>query len=727
MHAQNIKLNQIGFYPKSEKTAIIPDGRVGSSFYIINDISKDTVFNGIVKAKSYWEWSDEQVSQADFSALTIPGQYIIRVGSSESYPFEVKTDLYESILEASIKIYYFQRCSSPLLSTHVGIYSRNSGHPDDRIKVHPDAASPERPSGTILSMPKGWYDAGDYNKYIVNSSITTYTMLAAFEHFEETLNTLEVNIPESGDSTPDILDEIKWNLDWMLAMQDSNDGGVYHKLSFKNFSGYVMPEMATADRFVLPKTTAATFDFAAVMAQASRVFEAYESNFPGFADKCYQASLKAWKWGRSNPSIIYKQPNDVKTGEYGDSNLKDELQWAATELYITTKADSFYIASETPTINPSVPSWSSVGMLGIVSLAKNRKNLTDIVDKSVVETKILELANQLRETYRTSPYHITMGKSASDFVWGSNGLAANQSLILLSAFDLTNDGSYFSAAYANLDYILGRNPLNLSFVTSFGDNSPQNPHHRVSISDNISEPVPGILAGGPNPGQQDGCNYSSNLPALSYVDDICSYASNEFAINWNAPFFFTIAGITHVLRNSSENLPFIIMQSETELARENESITLTTRVGGMQPINYQWLKNGETISGANEEFLTIDNVTLKDEADTYKVQISNEKGNIETKVMQIKITEVITDLEEADVLIPDIYFAPNPTKDKKLYLKNSVRDVKVIITDVNGKEYRTIIEPNDFIDLSHLSKGIYIINVLSQDSTKIITKKIVLE
>lgn len=731
VYAQNLKLNQIGFYPKSEKTAIIPDGQFGDLFHILEDVSKDTVFTGVIQESNRWGPSQEDVSQADFSALVTPGKYTLVVGTSQSsYSFEIITDLYQDLLKASVKAFYYQRCSTPLLTAHAGVYNRNLGQPDDHVFVHPDAASSERPSGTMLSMPKGWYDAGDYNKYIVNSGISTYTMLAAFEHFAGILNPLEINIPESGDTTPDILDEIKWNLDWMLAMQDPNDGGVYHKLSFKNFSGYVLPEMATADRFVLPKTTTATFDFSAVMAQASRVFEAYESNFPGFTEQCYQASLKAWKWARSNPNIVYKQPGDIKTGEYGDTNLKDELQWAAAELYITTKADSFYIASETPSINPSVPSWQSVSMLGLLSLAKHRNNLTDIADKSVVEMKIIELANKLREAYQTSPYHITMGNSSSDFVWGSNGLAANQSLILLSAFDLTNDGSYFSAANSNLDYLLGRNPLNYSYVTGFGDNSPRNPHHRVSISDNISEPVPGLLAGGPNSGQQDGCNYSSNLPALSYVDDICSYASNEIAINWNAPFLFVVAGISDALKQESQKPPFIITQSETELVRENETATLVVKVGGMEPISYQWIKNDEEISGANTEALTVLNVNKNNEVDTYKVRISNDKGEIITNTMKLKIEngQVVTSLFIDAAKTSTIYFSPNPTKDKRIHLNNLVTNAELIVTDSSGHESRPKIQRNNYIDLSYLPEGVYFLQLVSQDTGEILTTtKIVLD
>ena len=112
-------------------------------------------------------------------------------------------------------------------------------------------------------------------------------------------------------------------------------------------------------------------------------------------------------------------------------------------------------------------------------------------------------------------------------------------MALLTAFELTRDSSYLRAALSNLDYLLGRNATTFCFVTGFGSGSPLHIHHRVSQSDGVIPPVPGLIAGGPNPGQQDGVTtYPSKLPGLSYTDNYQAYACNEIAINWNAPFLF---------------------------------------------------------------------------------------------------------------------------------------------------------------------------------------------
>jgi endoglucanase len=139
-----------------------------------------------------------------------------------------------------------------------------------------------------------------------------------------------------------------------------------------------------------------------------------------------------------------------------------------------------------------------------------------------------------------------MGKTPQDFVWGSSAVAGNQGIALVQAYRLTGDERYLHFALANLDYLLGRNATGYSFVTGFGDKPPMHPHHRPSIADGVTQPVPGLLVGGPNPRapQQDRCtSYTSEVPDEVYSDDACSYASNEIAINWNAPLAYLAAAL----------------------------------------------------------------------------------------------------------------------------------------------------------------------------------------
>ena len=371
-------------------------------------------------------------------------------------------------------------------------------------------------------------------------------MLAAYEHYANYFKTQNLNIPESADTVPDVLNEAMWNLEWMLAMQDPNDGGVYHKLTSKNFSGMVMPNADTSDRYMVQKATPATLDFAAVMAVASRIYAPYESAYPGLSTKMLNAAKSAYQWAKANPAIYYVQPSDIFTGGYGDGDVNDEFAWAAAELYITTKDNAYYTDLNPSAVTADTPSWGGVKSLGWISLAHNLGSLTSAADKTLIKNRLDGLATTIVAKKTSSAYGVPMANS--DFNWGSNSGALNQAMMLLAAYKLDSSKTdYLKTAQSLLDYVLGRNPTDFSYVTGFGVRTPQNIHHRPSEADGIAGSIPGFLAGGPNPGQQDKSDcrvpYPSNLPAKSYLDDTCSYASNEIAINWNAPLVYVSAAL----------------------------------------------------------------------------------------------------------------------------------------------------------------------------------------
>lgn len=566
--SSDIRLNQIGFYPSMPKIAIVRNAGA-IPFFVIATSSSDTVFRGSLTSAQTWPYSNESVSRADFSALQTTGSFRIVVpGAGTSYSFEIKPRVHLNLAIGVLKGYYYQRASMPLLPPYAGVWARDAGHPDTSVLVHSSAATTQRPANSNISSPRGWYDAGDYNKYVVNSGISTYTILATHEHFPEFCRQLATDIPESGNGIPDILNEALWNVRWMLSMQDPNDGGVYTKLTNANFDGFIMPSQARSPRYVVKKTTAATLDFAAVMAQAARITANFISALPGFSDSCLQASLKAWKWAQQNPTVYYNQSQmnaqyspAINTGEYGDGNVSDEFAWAAAELFVTTSQDSFLtVANPLWVASATIPSWPNVRTLGLYTLAQYRKTLGGSVDTNAVKSRLINLANSLRTSMNGSAYGVVMGVQTSDFVWGSNAVAANQGMELLIAFRLTGDSTYLRAALSNLDYLLGRNGTTFCFVTGFGSRSPQHIHHRISAADGVPAPVPGLLAGGPNPNKEDGVTtYPSSLPALAYTDDVNSYASNEIAINWNAPLVYLAVGLEALL--SPNGLPTFVQQN----------------------------------------------------------------------------------------------------------------------------------------------------------------------
>jgi len=544
-----IQLNQLGFYPLAPKTAVLTRETVEKKFYLLSADTKDTLYEGVLSRPIQSNNSALTTRLAVFSEFTRAGKYVIAItGAGNSCPFSITENVNRAAAIAALKGFYFQRSSMPLGTKYAGQWSRPAGHPDTAVLIHASAASEKRPPGIVINSAGGWYDAGDYNKYIVNSGITMGTLLSAYEDFSTFLQKAETNIPESGNGVPDVLDEVVYNLRWMLTMQDPADGGVYNKCTNADFDGMVMPGVTRAPRYVVQKGTASTLDFAAVMAQSARVYNQYKNEFPGLADSCLKAAGAAWVWALKNPAIAYDQSvintkytPVITTGGYGDHEFADEFFWAACELYCTTKDEQYFsVIAKRKNAPMMLPSWNKVDMLGYYSLFRKAAALSPAANELVKRYKneFIEFADRLASAPDSSAFATVMGKSKSDFNWGSNSNAANQGIALINAYFITKHKQYMHAALSNLDYILGRNATGYCFLTGTGSRSPVHIHHRQSEADGIELPVPGLLSGGPNPARQDKCVYQFTEPETSFTDDVCSYASNEIAINWNAPFVY---------------------------------------------------------------------------------------------------------------------------------------------------------------------------------------------
>jgi hypothetical protein len=312
-----------------------------------------------------------------------------------------------------------------------------------------------------------------------------------------------------------------------------------------------MPSKATNPRYVIQKGTAASLDFAAVMAQAARVYEPFDTNFATIA---LRAARDAYNWALVNPNVTYNQNEinsqfnpDIQTGTYSDGSFSDEFFWARAELYITTKDDKFYPDNGWNGVGNS--GWSNVQALGLFSLVYHRKELSSIglIDTSAMKNTLINAYEWYVNDSKTAPYRSPFGIESWQFNWGSNGGAGNLGMGILLAYQLTGEQKFYEGAIDIMDYLLGRNAVSYSYVTGFGDQSPMHIHHRQSAADNVIDPVPGWIAGGANPRNQNldcGSNaYNSDLAALSYLDDYCSYSTNEITTYWNSPFVYLTAGI----------------------------------------------------------------------------------------------------------------------------------------------------------------------------------------
>lgn len=560
--SEAIRLNQLGFYPSEEKVAVVVSEKAAYKKFAIRNIETGKVVHkGTLSAPRSSSFSPKQTAVLSFSEVTTPGRYQIEIPSvGKSYPFDIKENLLTDIVSAALKAFYFQRTAIPIEEEYAGKWHRISGHPDDKVMIHPSAASKNRPAGSFISSPKGWYDAGDYNKYSVNSGFTVGVLLSLIEDFPEYALQLNTHIPESSNEIPDILDEVYWNLSWMLTMQDPADGGVYHKLTTPSFESFIKPSECKQQRYVVAKSVTASLAFAASMAQASRIYNLFETDDPAISEKMLNAARKAFDWALKNQETFYRQNElnehfepAITTGEYGDRSAKDEFFWAAVELYFSS-GDGIYLdlAEYYEPTGYVLPVWSRVSALGVHTLIRYGEALDGKGEALVkrMKAQLVAYAETSSRKTDTSPYHASYGNDAKDFFWGCNSDAAcNQGMAYIYAWTLTNDKKYLTNALHTMDYILGRNATGYCYITGYGTKSPLFPHHRLSASDDVEEPIPGFLIGGPNPGKQDACEYPSDIPDECYVDDQASYASNEIAINWQGLFTYFSAALDAVLQN----------------------------------------------------------------------------------------------------------------------------------------------------------------------------------
>jgi len=537
-----IMRNQVGCAPQQEKVVVVEGANPTGKLRVTTPEGRTVKPRSVRRALSPLSGKTRYV--VDLGQLTTTGDYQISM-SGERCVLHVSDRPYQEIAKASLRLFYLIR--SGVAITEGGPYNRPLGHADTHVLVHPSAASPLRPAGTVISSPLGWYDAGDYNKYVVNSAFSIGLMLAAYDQLPDYFATLRTDIPESGNQTPDMLDEMMFNLRWLLTMQDPYDGGVYHKLTTPNFEGFVMPTDCHQPRYVVAKTVTATLDFAAVMADAARLLEPYQQDYPGFSATAAAMAERAYRWAKENPQAFYHQEllkdPAITTGGYGDGSADDEFFWAASALYRLTGKQAYM--DDAQRYQPKgfiIPSWGNVTALGAFEWLSSNGQAEGTAKQlgTMMLSQLKAFCNETVKGVETSSFNSPYGNKASDFGWGClSEMCCCQAMLLLYADKLAGETTYRRYALQNADYLLGRNATGYCYVTGFGDRSPMHPHHRPSEADNVEAPFPGMLVGGPNPGQQDkkdlrDLTYPSNVPDESYVDAMQSYASNEIAINWNA-------------------------------------------------------------------------------------------------------------------------------------------------------------------------------------------------
>lgn len=526
----NININQIGYRPNDFKRAVFRDASKDKTFEVINAENGKSVYSGdLVEVKNYGT-SYDNVAWGDFSAVTLPGTYFIKADNSgESFEFNISEDVYDDAFNSVCKMLYLQRCGMPLTKDYADDFSHGACHTESAYLY--EGHEP-------IDVTGGWHDAGDYGRYTVPGAKTVADMMLAYESYPDAFSD-ETGIPESGNNIADVLDEVRYELEWLLKMQSEN-GGIYHKVTGLNFDGIVKPDKCTETLYVLPESKTATGDFAAVMFMASRVYSSIDNKF---AERCLNAAKAALPYleehlGKRN----YVNPKDVITGEYPDTTSMDEYLWALCEGY-KTLGDNEYAKKIASLDYEKIPGdglgWATVTEYAYYAYLTSEKEIESLpID---FKKAFINCANEVKNIALKENYGATI---KDDYTWGSNMNICNNGIIMLMANELTGDDDYLKAAKYQLDYIMGTNTCSYCFITGEGTLSPRDPHHRPSQF--IGKVMPGMLVGGPDSNLEDPFAKAvlHGVPnAHCYVDNAQSYSCNEITIYWNSPLIYLMAGL----------------------------------------------------------------------------------------------------------------------------------------------------------------------------------------
>ncbi len=517
-----IRLNTIGYLPDYPKRASVAQRFERFIVVRVNDGKK--VYEGEASGPITNTDTEEQLYIADFSALKTPGEYRLEIPDvGSSAPFRIGSDVYTLPFVTAVRAMYLWRCGTAVSGKFNGdTFAHGPCHMEDAYMDFVGSVN------TRKDTTGGWHDAGDYNKYVVNAGVTVGVMLRAWEDFGTRLRKVRLDIPESGGKLPDYLAEIKWEIDWLLKMQ-AEDGRVYHKVSTRNFGGFIPPEAEKEPRYIAGWSTAATADFVAMTAAFARAVRPYD---PAYADRCVQAARRSWQFLQTHPQNIPADLRGFSTGAY-QTNDPDDRLWAVAELWETTGDPDLLkdleqrIRDQRAQVD-QVFDWGDVRNLGMITYLMSRRSGRDSALVAEVRANLLATADRIVQTAQSHGYARPLG---TVYYWGCNGAVARQSVVLYSAYRLTRKTEYLHTIADAVNHLFGRNVFGRSFVTGLGYQPPRHPHDRRSGGDKVEAPWPGYLVGGAERGAKD------------WRDEQADFRTNEIAINWNGALIYAIAAL----------------------------------------------------------------------------------------------------------------------------------------------------------------------------------------
>ncbi|MDN0197755.1 glycoside hydrolase family 9 protein [Streptomyces sp. S.PNR 29] len=549
-----VRVNQVAYLPSGPKNATLVTDATSKLPWQLKNADGTVVARGTTVPRGTDASSGQNVHSIDFGAYRKAGKELTLVADGEtSRPFDIGTGAYEQLRLDALKYYYTQRSGIAIRDDLRPGYGRAAGH----LNVAPnkgDADVPCQPGvcDYTLDVTGGWYDAGDHGKYVVNGGISVWEVLSTYEREtlartgeREKLRDGTLAIPESGNKVPDILDEARWELEFLLKMQVPDGkplaGMAHHKMHDEQWTGLpLLPSDDPQKRELHPPSTAATLNLAATAAQAARLYRPYDRTF---ATKALAAARKAWAAALAHPGVLASESDGTGGGAYADRDVADEFYWAAAELYLTTGEkpfEEYVLKSPVHTADIFGPigfDWARTAAAGRLDLALVPSRLPG---RDKVRQSVVKGADGYLATLKAHPYGMPYAPDKNLYDWGSSHQILNNAVVLATAYDITGASKYRDGAVQSMDYILGRNALNISYVTGYGEANAHNQHSRWyahQLDPKLPGPPRGTLAGGANSGIQDPYAQSKLQGCVGqfcYIDDIQSWSTNEHTINWNA-------------------------------------------------------------------------------------------------------------------------------------------------------------------------------------------------
>ncbi|MCL2721648.1 MAG: glycoside hydrolase family 9 protein, partial [Treponema sp.] len=545
-----IKVNQVGYELNHDKFALVSffpgmfNVSANTEFNVVNT-SGQSRFTGRLQAvsRNADTVSGEMVFKADFSDFNEPGTYFIRIANTQipdSFRFTIGNNVYNNLFVDTMKYFYIQRQGINLEQRHAGIFARRNLHPNDtRVKKYSQRNDPNAPT---FDVSRGWYDAGDFGKYFPPAASTVTDLLFAYEFFPALFRDNQLNIPESRNGSPDILDEVKWELDMMLKFEDGTTGSFFEVANYEGETIYIIDTNGVTGAGNT-KSTNATAWAAGVFAHAYIVYKDIPIH-RDFAARCLQAAVRAWNFLERNPNEHTWVHGAGRSYYYDAADTAKVKFLAAAALYRATNEEKYnrFVIDNYRRFNYqrefNANQVVSIGELGTGFIHYAMSENPDAAVMRHFGDRFRGFESGILNVYNSNVWTSALVNWA--YFWGSSKPIVRIPVELYICNKLLNRDTSKSIEILrnSIHYLLGVNPLSFSFVSGHGENSVKNIYSGIFSYNGLSEIPKGFMAGGAN---QYEAGFMSNFASKCYIDIDREWTTNEHAIYWNAALVLSLA------------------------------------------------------------------------------------------------------------------------------------------------------------------------------------------